>query len=52
MLFDVATVSPTVPSYMNLISHATVRFVRFCFFKEVELIGFHGNLLAVFLTVL
>ena len=48
MLSDVTTVAPPVPSYMNFISHATVRFVRFCFFKEVELIGFHGNLSADF----
>lgn len=48
MLSDVTTVAPTVPSYMDFISHATVRLVRFCFFKKVELIGFHGNLFAVF----
>ena len=48
MFFDITTVAPTVPSYINLISHATVRFMGFRFFEEVELIGFHGNLFAEF----
>ena len=48
MLSDVTTVTPTMSSYMNLISHTAVRFMRFCFFEEVELIGFHDNLLADF----
>jgi hypothetical protein len=48
MLSDVTTVAPTVPSYMNLSLQATVRFVRFCFLKKVELIGLHGNLPADF----
>ena len=48
MLFDVTTVTPPMSSHMNLIRHATMGFVRFCFFKEIELIGFHDNLPADF----
>ena len=48
MFFDITTIAPTMPSYMNFISHASVGFVGFSFFKEVELIGFHDNLFADF----
>ena len=45
MLFDVTTVAPAVRSHLNLASHTNV---RFSFFEEVELIGFHDNLPAGF----
>lgn len=43
MLFDVTTVASTVRSHMDFSSHADV---RFRFLNEIELLGFHDDLLA------